>query len=198
MDYGSGKKADASATHAAICAHAQPVLCRAAGKRSRKRLRTTPRFPCSRRTICSCTARSCSAARPSRVRRIVSLETSGTSGTRKRIFFTERDLEATVDFFHHGMDAVCAGTNRVGILMPGTNPDGALRPAFARHPALRRRAAVLRPHSRRGRLRALVSGKPDRNAGRDPISGASSGAAAPGAAGSKRAALLGLRLPCTR
>ena len=61
---------------------------------------------------------------PSRVRRIVSLETSGTSGTRKRIFFTERDLEATVDFFHHGMDAVCAGTNRVGILMPGTNPDG--------------------------------------------------------------------------
>lgn len=48
----------------------------------------------------------------------------GTSGARKRIFFTERDLEATVDFFHHGMDAVCAGTNRVGILMPGTNPDG--------------------------------------------------------------------------
>ena len=61
---------------------------------------------------------------PSRVRRIVSLETSGTSGARKRIFFTERDLEATVDFFHPGMDAVCAGTNRVGILMPGTNPDG--------------------------------------------------------------------------
>lgn len=54
----------------------------------------------------------------------MSLETSGTSGARKRIFFTERDLEATVDFFHHGMDAVCAGTNRVGILMPGTNPDG--------------------------------------------------------------------------
>ena len=40
---------------------------------------------------------------PSRVRRIVSLETSGTSGARKRIFFTERDLEATVDFFHHGI-----------------------------------------------------------------------------------------------
>ena len=61
---------------------------------------------------------------PSRVRRIVSLETSGTSGARKRIFFTERDLDATVDFFHHGMEAVCAGANRVGILMPGSNPDG--------------------------------------------------------------------------
>ena len=61
---------------------------------------------------------------PSRVRRIVSLETSGTSGARKRIFFTERDLDATVDFFHHGMQAVCNGANRVGILMPGANPDG--------------------------------------------------------------------------
>lgn len=61
---------------------------------------------------------------PSRVRRIVSLETSGTSGARKRIFFTERDLDATIDFFHHGMQAVCNGANRVGILMPGTNPDG--------------------------------------------------------------------------
>lgn len=132
---------------------------------------------------------------PSRVRRIVSLETSGTSGARKRIFFTERDLEATVDFFHHGMDAVAQARTASASSMPGTNPARALRPAFARHPALRRCAAVLRTHSRRGRLRALVSGKPRRNAGRDPISGAPSGAAALGAAGSKRAALLGLRLP---
>lgn len=61
---------------------------------------------------------------PSRVRRIVSLETSGTCGARKRIFFTQRDLDATVDFFYYGMQSVCDGANRVGILMPGTNPDG--------------------------------------------------------------------------
>lgn len=60
----------------------------------------------------------------SRVRRIVSLETSGTSGRPKRLCFTEADLERTVDFFHHGMERVCGPYRRVAIFLPGNSPDG--------------------------------------------------------------------------
>jgi phenylacetate-CoA ligase len=41
----------------------------------------------------------------------------------KRIFFTESDLELTVDFFHHGMATLIAPGQRVLILMPGHQPD---------------------------------------------------------------------------
>ena len=61
---------------------------------------------------------------PSRVRRIVSLATSGTSGRPKRLFFSGADLERTVDFFHHGMERVCGPYRRVAIFMPGDSPDG--------------------------------------------------------------------------
>jgi phenylacetate-CoA ligase len=53
------------------------------------------------------------------VSRIVTLKTSGTTGNRKRIFFTERDLERTIDFFHNGMKNLVSKGDRVLILMPG-------------------------------------------------------------------------------
>lgn len=53
------------------------------------------------------------------VKRIVTLKTSGTSGTEKRIFFTEQDLGMTVDFFTHGFKAMLDERDRVMIMMPG-------------------------------------------------------------------------------
>lgn len=61
---------------------------------------------------------------PSAVRRMVTMQTSGTTGARKRLAFTEEDLEDTVDFFHHGMNELCKEGDAVGIFMPGNNPDG--------------------------------------------------------------------------
>lgn len=61
---------------------------------------------------------------PSRLRRMVTMETSGTTGQKKRLAFTEADLERTVSFFHHGMARLCGPGDRVGIFMPGAQPDG--------------------------------------------------------------------------
>ena len=53
------------------------------------------------------------------ISRIVTLKTSGTLGDSKRVFFTENDLERTIDFFHNGMKYLVSKDNRVLILMPG-------------------------------------------------------------------------------
>lgn len=53
------------------------------------------------------------------VKRIVTLKTSGTTGDGKRVFFTERDLNMTVDFFTHGFKAMLYEGDRVMIMMPG-------------------------------------------------------------------------------
>lgn len=53
------------------------------------------------------------------VKRIVTLKTSGTTGDGKRIFFTESDLNMTVDFFTHGFKAMVDEKDRVMIMMPG-------------------------------------------------------------------------------
>lgn len=53
------------------------------------------------------------------VERIVSLNTSGTSGNGKRIFFTKEDLDYTIDFFKHGMSCLLDATDRVLVLLPG-------------------------------------------------------------------------------
>jgi phenylacetate-coenzyme A ligase PaaK-like adenylate-forming protein len=58
----------------------------------------------------------------SRVARIVTLQTSGTTDRPKRLFFTEGDLELTIEFFHHGMSGLVKPDWRVLILMPGKLP----------------------------------------------------------------------------
>ena len=54
----------------------------------------------------------------SKVVRIVTMQTSGTSGQRKRIFFSENDLARTVEFFHHGMGVMTQPGDRVMVLFP--------------------------------------------------------------------------------
>lgn len=56
------------------------------------------------------------------VARIVTMETSGTTGPSKRVHFTANDLESTVDFFHHGMSIFTRPGQRVLVLMPGKRP----------------------------------------------------------------------------
>ena len=57
------------------------------------------------------------------VARIVTLRTSGSTGESKRLFFTEEDLELTVDFFHRGMATLVRPGQRVVVLLPGERPD---------------------------------------------------------------------------
>ena len=53
------------------------------------------------------------------IKRVVTLTTSGTIGTEKRIFFTENDLERTIDFFDHGMRVLTDTSDRVMVMLPG-------------------------------------------------------------------------------
>lgn len=57
------------------------------------------------------------------VARAVSLQSSGTTGPAKRLFFSEQDLESTMDFFRHGMSTLVRPGQRVLILLPGSTPD---------------------------------------------------------------------------
>jgi phenylacetate-CoA ligase len=57
------------------------------------------------------------------VARVVTLHTSGTTDRPKRIYFSDDDLELTLDFFHHGMSTMVKPGGRVLILLPGTTPD---------------------------------------------------------------------------
>lgn len=63
------------------------------------------------------------AVRQDDIARIVTLRTSGSTGESKRIFFTEDDLELTIDFFHRGMATLVRPGQRVAILLPGAIPD---------------------------------------------------------------------------
>jgi phenylacetate-coenzyme A ligase PaaK-like adenylate-forming protein len=57
-----------------------------------------------------------------RIARAVTLDTTGTTGSPKRLFFTEGDLELTVDFFHHGMSTLVKPGQRALVLLPGSTP----------------------------------------------------------------------------
>lgn len=57
------------------------------------------------------------------ISRVVTLNTSGTTGASKRLFFTAQDLELTIDFFHHGMSTLVSPGQRVLILLPGEKRD---------------------------------------------------------------------------
>ena len=69
------------------------------------------------------------------IARVVTIPTSGSTGPPKRVWFTEEDLELTVDHFRHGMRALVRPGERVLVLMPGTTPGSVgalLRAALAR------------------------------------------------------------------
>ena len=57
------------------------------------------------------------------VARIITLHSSGTTGVPKRFWFTEEDLEQTLDFFHLGMQHLVNPGQTVAILLPGATPD---------------------------------------------------------------------------
>lgn len=58
------------------------------------------------------------------VRRIVTLPTSGSTGERKRLYFTEGDLRRTAEFFRDGMAPICPPGSRAVILLGSISPDG--------------------------------------------------------------------------
>lgn len=60
----------------------------------------------------------------SEIKRIVSLTSSGSQGAPKRIYFSQEDLELTLDFFAHGMATLTEAGERVMICMPCAKPDG--------------------------------------------------------------------------
>lgn len=57
------------------------------------------------------------------VARMVTLATSGTTGTPKRVAFTADDIEAIRRFFHIGISTLVEPGDTVLILMPGLRPD---------------------------------------------------------------------------
>ena len=56
------------------------------------------------------------------IARIVTLQSSGTTGPGKRLYFTREDQELTIDFFDHGMRNLVGPGDRVMILLPGQTP----------------------------------------------------------------------------
>jgi phenylacetate-coenzyme A ligase PaaK-like adenylate-forming protein len=60
----------------------------------------------------------------SEIARAVTLDTSGTSGPAKRLYFTAEDIESTIDFFHHGMAVFTRPGDRVAIAFPAGQPGG--------------------------------------------------------------------------
>ncbi len=56
------------------------------------------------------------------IHRVVTLDTTGTTGSPKRLYFTREDQELTIDFFHVGMSTFTDPGDRVLILLPGQTP----------------------------------------------------------------------------
>lgn len=52
------------------------------------------------------------------IKRVVTLETSGTTGIPKRLYFTENDQKRTIDYFKVGMDTFTNSGDKVLILLP--------------------------------------------------------------------------------
>lgn len=56
------------------------------------------------------------------IHRVVTLDTSGTSGSPKRCFFTKKDQSLTIDFFGIGMTSLASVEDNVLILLPCERP----------------------------------------------------------------------------
>ena len=61
--------------------------------------------------------------RPGDISRIVTLDTGGTTGKPKRIYFTHEDQQLTIDYFGNGMQLIVDDTDCVMILMPAQIPE---------------------------------------------------------------------------
>ena len=57
------------------------------------------------------------------IARIVTLASSGSTGVPKRLFFTQDDLEQTIDFFHQGIGCLTNSGEHVLALLPAQRPD---------------------------------------------------------------------------
>ena len=55
----------------------------------------------------------------SEISRVVTIETSGTTGARKRVFFTSADQDLALDFFAHGVSGMAERGDRMLIALPG-------------------------------------------------------------------------------
>ncbi|WP_419659150.1 AMP-dependent synthetase and ligase [Desulfosarcina variabilis str. Montpellier] len=74
----------------------------------------------------------------SQVSRVVTMQTSGTTASPKRLYFSENDLERNIDFFHHGLTLLMDPGHRILIMLPSTTPDSVadqLKQAASRIPA---------------------------------------------------------------
>ncbi len=58
----------------------------------------------------------------SEIDRVVTLSSSGTTGTPKRVFFTADDQDLSIDFFQCGTANLAEKGDRVLVLLPGKNP----------------------------------------------------------------------------
>lgn len=58
------------------------------------------------------------------ISRIVSLDTSGTTGRCKRVYFTEEDQNLTVDFFNQGLSLLVESGDRMLIMLPYERENG--------------------------------------------------------------------------
>lgn len=56
------------------------------------------------------------------IQRVVTLQSSGTTGEPKRVYFTADDQQLTIDFFGVGMSALTEPGEKVLILLPGETP----------------------------------------------------------------------------
>jgi 7,8-dihydro-6-hydroxymethylpterin dimethyltransferase len=63
------------------------------------------------------------AVSQSRVSRMVTLQTSGSTGPPKRLAFSAKDLVSTMAFFGHGMRSLIGSGDRVLVLLPYETPD---------------------------------------------------------------------------
>ena len=72
------------------------------------------------------------------VARVVTLQTSGTSSDPKRLYFSGKDIDSTIDFFHYGMTSLVEPGQHVLIMFPGMTPHSVadqLKRAIERIPA---------------------------------------------------------------
>lgn len=60
--------------------------------------------------------------KPGEISRIVTLDTGGSTGKPKRVYFTEEDQQLTVDFFENGMQLMADSSDKILILMPAKVP----------------------------------------------------------------------------